>query len=530
MKTDREKKIIYLKKKIKELEKKYNQIKYETEFIRSDNTFDKMLKEYLKKNKKKTANKITIKKKNKPTEKITIIKDNIPTEKITITKEEKPTDKITITKDNILYDFNMNVNYIQNSDYNIKKSNINSLTNSNISEKELIQARINDKTNYNKITNNIINSCQKCINSKLTKNEFTKLITILGTDIKNTIIHETKHNSGKFIPIKEAEQSKTLRNKNNNDIFSISMIQLISTGKEFKKVITLSFDYDKKTNSKILKNENEQLNFIEKKKKEYSIALKINEDKILLTNIHYDPFSVDLIINEEREIDLYKCLKKDKEIFDITFKPLLKECFLKEEIFDKKGNRYGYEYGKNKKRGPPNYLKDYFPPYGYTGFGLNVFGKYDNGDDTWLGCNNKEGEWYIAYHGTGYNTVPSKIIEEGFKFGDRQEFDNCDNINPLSNKLFPKCGKGIYITPDIDEAETYSSLREGVKINGQYYYFIFMCRVNPYRVRFIMKDGAEYWVVGGDSINKIKGNKNSDEIRPYRILIKKMYESYNSPY
>ena len=92
-----------------------------------------MLKEYLKKNKKKTANKITIKKKNKPTEKITIIKDNIPTEKITITKEEKPTDKITITKDNILYDFNMNVNYIQNSDYNIKKSNINSLTNSNIS-------------------------------------------------------------------------------------------------------------------------------------------------------------------------------------------------------------------------------------------------------------------------------------------------------------------------------------------------------------------------------------------------------------
>jgi hypothetical protein len=45
-----------------------------------------------------------------------------------------------------------------------------------------------------------------------------------------------------------------------------------------------------------------------------------------------------------------------------------------------------------------------------------------------------------------------------------------------------------------------------------------------------MKDGAEYWVVGGDSINKIKGNKNSDEIRPYRILIKKMYESYNSPY
>ncbi len=42
------------------------------------------------------------------------------------------------------------------------------------------------------------------------------------------------------------------------------MIQLISTGKEFKKVITLSFDYDKEKNSKMLKNENEQLKFIEK--------------------------------------------------------------------------------------------------------------------------------------------------------------------------------------------------------------------------------------------------------------------------
>ncbi len=50
MKTDRDKNIIYLKNKIKKLEKKYNRIKYETEFIRSDNTFDKMLKEYIKKN------------------------------------------------------------------------------------------------------------------------------------------------------------------------------------------------------------------------------------------------------------------------------------------------------------------------------------------------------------------------------------------------------------------------------------------------------------------------------------------------
>ncbi len=55
METNIDENIKILKKEIELKEKKYNQIKYETEFIRSDNTFDKMLKEYLKKNKKKNS-------------------------------------------------------------------------------------------------------------------------------------------------------------------------------------------------------------------------------------------------------------------------------------------------------------------------------------------------------------------------------------------------------------------------------------------------------------------------------------------
>ena len=53
-----------------------------------------------------------------------------------------------------------------------------------------------------------------------------------------------------------------------------------------------------------------------------------------------------------------------------------------------------------------------------------------------------------------------------------------------------------------------------------------MCRVNPYKVRFAKKDYSRYWIVGGDSYNE--GNKSSDEIRPYRILVKKMFDSLNN--
>ena len=53
-----------------------------------------------------------------------------------------------------------------------------------------------------------------------------------------------------------------------------------------------------------------------------------------------------------------------------------------------------------------------------------------------------------------------------------------------------------------------------------------MCRVNPYKVRFVNKDDSRYWIVGGDSYNE--GNKSSDEIRPYRILVKKMFDSVNN--
>ena len=526
MNKNKEQKISKLKKDIKRLEKKYNQIKNNIEVIPIQyNIFDEMMKEY----------KNSLKKK----------------------KIKKEVLKITITEKNIRYEYEKIINYVQKNEQSLKKSKINSLTNSNITDEDLIQAQINNEKKYKKIKNDIINTCQKCMNSKLTTNEFTKVINLLGTDIKNKIIYETYHSPENFIPLKEAEKSdensflfinsliskmllnnnitvaiqkekeneKDNENEKENDIFSISMIQLISTGKAFKKKLTLSFNYPKEKYMEILSNKEIQTKFITQKKKQYSIALNIPEDKISLTNIRY-PLLIDLIITDENEIDIYKSLKNDKEIHNITFKSLLEGCILNENMFDKKGNRYNdSEWGKIKESGPKKYLQKYYPPYGYIGFGLRVYGKFDNGNDNWLSNNHNVGEWYIAYHGTGYNDVPLEIIKNGFKIGDRQDFNYSKNLNPLSNNIFKNCGNGIYLTPDIEEATFYSAQKNGICLNGKQYFIIFMCRVNPYKVRFANKNEPDYWVVGGDSNKKINENKINDEVRPYRILVKEMYDN-----
>ena len=170
MKANRDKNIKRLKKEIELKQKIYNQIKYETELIKEGLlnqgiNFNKMLKEY---NKYK---------------------------------------KNSIAKDKLINEYKITQDFIKENDQTEKISDINSFTNSNITEKDLIQAQINNKENYQKINKNIDNSCQKFMNSKLTTNEFRSLITTLGTDIKNKIIYETYHHPEDFIPLKEIENS-----------------------------------------------------------------------------------------------------------------------------------------------------------------------------------------------------------------------------------------------------------------------------------------------------------------------------------
>ena len=208
-------------------------------------------------------------------------------------------------------------------------------------------------------------------------------------------------------------------------------------------------------------------------------------------------------INKFKNDEEFKELQNLKEIHSDV---VLNICKFSKKMLDKMGNRSD-GWGENELRGN----KPYNPPIGWIGIGLKVMDEYDEGDNTWIGMSNSEGEWCVAYHGVGrFNNsdeikdISRKIIKGGFRAGKNQVHDTCkDKYHP--GKFV---GKGVYCTPNISTAESYSG--ESI-INGKSYKTVLMVRVKPDKIRGCECDYAkDYWVVSG----------TTDEIRPYRILYK----------
>ena len=192
-----------------------------------------------------------------------------------------------------------------------------------------------------------------------------------------------------------------------------------------------------------------------------------------------------------------------KEIFT----EVIKDCGIRLLDLDYRGNRFE-GWPNNQKRG--NYHYD--PPIGWIGIGLNVLQKFDNGDDTWIGNNNSEGEWVVGYNGVGYGRkseevqrIISKICAVGFKPGPRQMHQDCKDLNHRGKKV----GKGIAFSPTIREVEEYYS---GISnFNGIKYKTAIMARIKPSAIRACNCNGSYTWIVNG----------TYDEVRPYRILFKR---------
>ena len=61
--------------------------------------------------------------------------------------------------------------------------------------------------------------------------------------------------------------------------------------------------------------------------------------------------------------------------------------------------------------------------------------KYDNGNNTWIGMQNIDGEWCVAYHGVGrfkdsktIKDITGKIVKTEFRAGPNQAHENCYDI------------------------------------------------------------------------------------------------------
>lgn len=301
--------------------------------------------------------------------------------------------------------------------------------------------------------------------------------------------------------------------KNMSTSVQDSIMNWIVSGLYKCRIIHIHFDFHEKVNNDILFNKKFKENFIKSWILIISEELKINQDNIFFKGIHKGSTHLSLITDESfMEEDLKNIKKNRKGIKNVYSKLLLQGCELSEEMFDIRYNNNDKGWAKKgEKRGG----RDYDPPNGWVGYGLNVINKYDKQNNTWLGMSNIKGEWWVAYHGAGryknfdeIKGIISDIIKNGFKQGQHQAHEKYKNINIESKNDYSKVGKGLYLSDKISVAEGYSGK---IDYNGIRYEIAFMCRVCPNQVR-ISSYLKDYFVV----------NPSPSCVRPYRVLLKKL--------
>ena len=327
------------------------------------------------------------------------------------------------------------------------------------------------------------------------------------------------------------------------DIELASIQSLFSFGNQ--KKYELHFDFGNETNKRILNGKEEKEKFLKTWKPILAEKLKISEEQLILTDVHSGSLAVHAaIINSTKENEKAMKELKIQEIKKIEEKPLLEALQISPEILDKKGNRYK-GWGVNETRGGEKYIP---PINGWYGIGLKVLNKYDNGNNDWLDYRNKSGEYAVGYIGINnlYNDKDTMIEEISCLSQDMEKISNKiyiqeENIRynkmkkiiggigfafsiPLSLVSPPigatiaagsyvlfglkgdKCGDGVCVFQNPDYAENSAGY---IDLLGYRIKIILMCRVNPEKIRQ-PKSFPQCWIL------------NPNEIRPYRILIKKI--------
>ena len=415
-------------------------------------------------------------------------------------------------------------------------------------KREIIQRQINLKNKSKNINYNYNYNYNYNNNYNNKKEKFKQTLEdmcMMGSILKEEIIETKKTNPQVFIPIKEATKDKNCdifclgllaqfledngvttaieRDESNNDNDeSVTILQFIMNGMIEKKKYNMTFDFGDKRNDELLNNKYEQEKFHNKLKQKLSLEFNVPEDDIILTNPQKGSYKIQLIFQSKEFNDLnlnvfQQKFKNDKELCnlkEIHQSLIMDGCKLNKNMLDDNGNRV-IGWAEGEKRGGYNY----YPPLdNWIGFGLKVTGKFDNGNDDWLACDGNKNEWAVAYHGVRTKMEKSdgskytledavgNIYKGGFKIGKAQAQESYNDLNNKGKTV----GKGIYCSPKPEVLEQYASYSKShTIINGKRYMMGFMMRVKPDKIRISSKV-PDYWVL----------NPTSDEIRPYRILVK----------
>jgi len=376
--------------------------------------------------------------------------------------------------------------------------------------------------------------------------EMVKDMCILGNISKKEIIYEKKNHPEKYITIEEALSDKG-KNKDNNlclgifaktlEDYGISTIiekeadnseesnkesettlEFLTNGMAYKNKLSLSWDYGLKRNTELQNDKSEQEKFNKELSKDISKELKTSEDNIIIVNTEQGSYyNIQIIFMSDEFNDLDSSEFKEKfknndtlkNLKDIQKTLIMEGCILSPNMLDPEGNRMSGWPDGEKRGGLP-----YYSPKGWIGFGLKVTGKYDNGNDDWLGYEGNKNEWAVAYHGVGImkglEKAVGNIYKGGYKIGPNQAYKDDENANQPGKKV----GIGIYCSPSPKVLEQYADYGESSTVfKGKKFIMGFMMRVKPDKIRYSEKQ-KDYWVL----------NPTTDEMRPYRILIKEKKE------
>ena len=281
------------------------------------------------------------------------------------------------------------------------------------------------------------------------------------------------------------------------------IFKIIASGLATQKIYKLYLDNDD-YKSLFEENEEEWMNFLDDIKTKLSNKFRILDEDIYFFGYSSCNFEVNLLIYDKKIIGIEDFLRNNN--LKVRTCNLLNNIILSPNIFET-------EFCKNVNEWPKKNLmrggKKYYPPYGWFGISLRVKKKYGK-SLKWLGKENQEEEWPIAYHGVGKDNVFNKVVnilngnlkeEEGRLY--KYEY----NIEKTKNK-YTYCGEGVYFSPNIEDAVKFTD-KTSLGIFNIKFQFVFMARVNPNKIRSPAGKPVQ-WILSA----------NNNEIRPYRLLFK----------
>ena len=280
-----------------------------------------------------------------------------------------------------------------------------------------------------------------------------------------------------------------------------TFLQFLINGLSNLKKHELTFDFGWEKNQLIISDINQQDDFLDELRFALSKGFNIQTNQMVITYPRRSDLGSILVTIAFRTEDFNNItVNQLQQIFQkhapnlnhlqsIQSNLVLDGILLNPELLDNRGNNLNQGWGVGEKRGG----RPYYPPQGWKGYGLRVVKKYDKGNDNWLAYDGRTGEWCVAYHGA------SQKINHNYS-----QMRNEDDSNHPGNKV----GEGVYCSPKPSVLESDGGI---VQVGNKKYKIGFMLRVRPDKIR-IAKSNPDYWVLNG----------NSDEIRPYRILIKNL--------